>query len=357
MPTSTSAKIKKVFDYTSLDVEVSQYVQQRTGEIRSLMKRTAQDIIEIGRRLLSVKEKLGHGCFLDWIDAEFEWSYPTAARFIQVTNYFSKGYQIDKFAPSALYLLAAPSTPETARAEAIALAATGEQITYTTAKAIKQKYSSPSAKLKQKEGSQPKQMPAVVKIPESLHKQEIVEIRPQRQVSLAQPVTDNKKEIITQVSPSVSSNLYIPQLPQPVHRPEQFNSCWQLSTRHILYCGDPNSPEFLQRIPEKVSLLLAFPLDVDWESKIHAETRIIATRCLPQGKDIRLFEDTIESIILLYSKLQEKVVVCFLPSPEILAIVNRLGRHGIFVEPDSKLVHEIVSDWRSSGLKTDRVNL
>lgn len=328
MPTSTSANIKKVFDYTSLDVEVSQYVQQRTGEIRLLMKRTAQDIIEIGQRLLSVKEKLGHGCFLDWIDAEFEWSYPTAARFIQVTNYFSKGYQIDKFAPSALYLLAAPSTPETARTEAIALAATGEQITYTTAKAIKQKYSSPSAKLKQKQGSQPKQMPAVVKVPESLDKQEIVEIRPQRQVPLA----------------------------QSVHQPEQLNSCWQLR-RHILYCGDPNSPEFLQRIPEKVSLLLAFPSDADWESKIHAETRIIATRCLPQGKDIRLFEDTIESIILLYSKLGEKVVVCFLPSPEILSIVDRLDRHGIFVESDSKLVYEIISDWRASGLKTERVSL
>lgn len=351
MPASVDKKIKKVFDYTSLDLEVSQYVQQRTGEIRSLMKRTAQDIIEIGQRLISVKEKLGHGCFLDWIEAEFEWSYPTAARFIQVANYFSKNYQIDKFAPSALYLLAAPSTPETARSEAIALAATGEQITYTAAKAIKQKYSPISAKQKKQPPVQV--IPAQVVTPEAFVKQELVAIRPQRQVSLTQLV-EPKEAIIAPVAPAL--NLYT-SLPQPVQQPEQPSSCWQLGTRHILYCGDPNSSQFLQRIPEKVGLLLAFPSDVDWESKIHAETRIIATRCLPQGKDIRLFEDTIESILLLYSKVGEQVVICFLPSPEILSIVNRLDRHGVFVEPNPQIVHEIISDWRASGLKTERLNL
>ncbi len=352
MPASEEKKLKKVFNYASLDVEVSQYVQQRTGEIRSLMKRTAQDIIEIGQRLISVKEKLGHGCFLDWIEAEFEWSYPTAARFIQVANYFSKNYQIDKFAPSALYLLAAPSTPETARSEAIALAASGEQVTYTTAKAIKQKYS-PGGAAKQKKQAQAQVMPAMVVTGEAVVKQEVVAIRPQRQVSLTQVIETSKEEMSAQVFPNLA--IYTPS-PQSLQQSEQPSSCWQLGTRHILYCGDPNSPQFLQQIPETVGLLLAFPPDVDWESKIQAETRIIATRCLPQGKDIRLFEDTIESILLLYSKVGEKVVICFLPSPEILSIVNRLDRYGIFVEPNPKLVHEIISDWRASGLKAERVN-
>lgn len=347
MSVPAKTKVKKVFDYTTLDVEVSQYVQQRTGEIRSLMKRTAEDIIEIGQRLISVKEKLGHGCFLDWIEAEFEWSYPTAARFIQVTNYFSKGYQIDKFAPSALYLLAAPSTPETARQDAIALAAAGEQVTYTTAKAIKQKYSPVAAK--SKKTKQTSVTPTVVEIPQS-KQQEIVEIRSQTPVVASTP----KGSTISKHSPD-SPNLYIP-VSFSNNQPE-ITSCWQLGTRHTLYCGDPNSAALLERMPEKVGLLLAFPPDVDWESKIHAQTRIIATRCTPQGKDLKLFEDTIESILLLYSKVGEKVVICFLPSPEIISIVNRLDRHGIFVEPDAKLVHEIISDWRTSGLKTERVKL
>ncbi len=340
MPASASTPARNVFDYTSLDGEISQFVQQRTGEIRVLMKRTAQDIIEIGQKLIGVKEKLGHGRFLDWIKAEFEWSYPTAARFIQVANSFSQDYQIDKFAPSALYLLAAPSTPETAREEALALAKAGEHITYTTAKAIKQKYSPPPAKPKPEPVSPPQLILPLVQSPKSTAKGEIVEILHQSQLPVAQ-----------------LAKVYVPQPLRPVYEVEQPSICWQLGTRHLLYCGALNSPEFLQRLPEKVGLLLAFPPTLDWQSGIQAETSIIATRYLPQGKDVRLFEDTLESIILLYSELGEKVIICFLPFPEIISIVNRLDRRGIFVEPDSQRVYEIISDWRAGGLKAERVSL
>lgn len=347
---------QKVFDYTSLDSEISQFVQQRTGEIRALMKRTAQDIIEIGQKLVGVKQKLGHGRFLDWIEAEFEWSYPTAARFIQVANCFSKEDQIDKFAPSALYLLAAPSTPQTARSEAISLAEAGEHITYTTAKAIKQKHSPLPAKPKSEPVSQPQLIPTLVQSPSTTTKVEIVEILHQRQLPVVQPAEVAKEEIsrATEI-PQVELNLYIPP-PQQFHKSEQPSIYWQLGTRHLLYCDDPNSPEFLQRLPEKVGLLLAFPPALDWHSEIRAETSIIATRYLPQGKDVRLFEDTLESIILLYSELGEKVIICFLPFPEIISIVNRLERRGIFIEPNAQQVYQLISDWRAGGLKAERVS-
>jgi hypothetical protein len=48
------------------------------------------------------------------------------------------------FAPSALYVLASPSTLEAARDEAFARAASGESITYKAAKEIKQKYVLPA---------------------------------------------------------------------------------------------------------------------------------------------------------------------------------------------------------------------
>jgi hypothetical protein len=44
--------------------------------------------------------------------------------------------KISTFAPSALYLLAAPSTPESARTEALERAAEGEPITYSAAREI-----------------------------------------------------------------------------------------------------------------------------------------------------------------------------------------------------------------------------
>ena len=104
-----------LFDYAALDTETSTFVQQRTDEIKALMRRTAEDIIVIGRKLAEVKAHLGHGRFLDWLAAEFGWHRFTANRFMQVAEVFSdlEMSQIVTFAPSALYLLAAPSTPET----------------------------------------------------------------------------------------------------------------------------------------------------------------------------------------------------------------------------------------------------
>lgn len=125
-----------LFDYNNLDLETRVIVQQRTSEIKSLMKRAAQDIIEIGQKLIEVKTKLRHGAFGDWLKLEFDWSDNTAHRFIQVAKSFGQIPQIGDFAPSALYLLAENSTPEFAREEAIARADSGEAITYSTAKTI-----------------------------------------------------------------------------------------------------------------------------------------------------------------------------------------------------------------------------
>jgi phage N-6-adenine-methyltransferase len=121
------------FDYTALDAEARIVVQQRTGEIKTLMRRAAQDIIDIGQKLIEVKAMLGHGRFGPWLEAEFDWSEPTAQRFMRVCGAFQKR-QIDGFAPSALYLLAAPSTPEAAREEALNRAEAGERITHQKAK-------------------------------------------------------------------------------------------------------------------------------------------------------------------------------------------------------------------------------
>jgi len=127
-----------LFDYDALDAETSDLVQRRTGEIKALMRRSAEDIIGIGRKLAEVKERLEHGQFLDWLTAEFGWHRSTANRFMQVAEAFSdfEMSQIATFAPSALYLLAAPSTPETVRAEALARAAAGEAITHGLARGI-----------------------------------------------------------------------------------------------------------------------------------------------------------------------------------------------------------------------------
>lgn len=134
-----------LFDYGALDSETRIVVQQRTSEIKGLMRRAASDIIDIGQKLIEVKERLertaGYGHFGRWIKAEFGWSHDTAGRFMNVAQRFGDFPQIaESAAPSALYLLAAPSTPEGARQEALERGAAGEAITYSAARDIVSRY-------------------------------------------------------------------------------------------------------------------------------------------------------------------------------------------------------------------------
>ncbi|TBR56944.1 hypothetical protein B4U84_26265 [Westiellopsis prolifica IICB1] len=128
---------EKGFDYAVLTPEVRVLVQSKTSELKSLMRRNAQDIIDIGQKLTEVKQQLGHGNFRAWLKAEFDWSVRTAARFMQVAIQFKCANLAHlNIAVSALYLLAQPSTPEKARQQALEVAKEGENITHTKAKAI-----------------------------------------------------------------------------------------------------------------------------------------------------------------------------------------------------------------------------
>ena len=110
-----------LFDYNALDLEDKIVVQQKTEEIKVLMRRTAQDVFDIGQKLSEIKTRLGHGQFGNWLKAEFEWSERTAQNFIRVYESFKSENVADlHLSQTALYVLAA--APEEARLEAIELA-------------------------------------------------------------------------------------------------------------------------------------------------------------------------------------------------------------------------------------------
>lgn len=132
---------KQGFDYMVLDPDVKNPVQQSTYEIKTLMRRTAQDIINIGQKLTEVKEQLGHGHFEAWLNAEFNWGQWTARKLMQVTRQFKSVNFTDlRIDPSALYLLAAPSTAEQVRQEALQRAMQGEAISHSKVKEIASQY-------------------------------------------------------------------------------------------------------------------------------------------------------------------------------------------------------------------------
>ena len=130
--------------YTELDTETRVFVRQKADEIRSHMRRTAQELWEAGEKLAQVQDALAHygtGTFTAWIENELGLSTSMAYRLLNVYHNidFPKLGKTN-IGPSALYLLAAPSTPEPARQEALARAQDGETITVSAARAIIQEH-------------------------------------------------------------------------------------------------------------------------------------------------------------------------------------------------------------------------
>ena len=67
-----------------LDALTLSFVQERAEAIRGLARQTAENIVRIGEHLVAVKERLGHGNWLPWLEGEFGWSDETARKFMRV---------------------------------------------------------------------------------------------------------------------------------------------------------------------------------------------------------------------------------------------------------------------------------
>ncbi|MCW5697332.1 MAG: DUF3102 domain-containing protein [Bauldia sp.] len=140
------------FDYSGV-AEVEP-IREAAVRIRLRMSRTAQDIIEIGRDLIEVKSRLGHGRFLGWIEAEFGMSDRAARNFMDVADRFGsvKSETISDLTPTVLYALAAPSTPDEVREEVVQRAAAGESITTEEVRRLKKQVEERDASLRTLKG-------------------------------------------------------------------------------------------------------------------------------------------------------------------------------------------------------------
>src|SRR5262249_1918176 len=115
---------------------------EHADAIRCLGKQTVENVVEIGRRLTECRNhpRMKHGDWLPWLKREFGWSQQPAQRFMD-------GYRLASDAElpklgnlglpvSALYQLAAPSTPEAAKIEVIERAQAGEAVTVGEVKRV-----------------------------------------------------------------------------------------------------------------------------------------------------------------------------------------------------------------------------
>lgn len=128
------------FDYGVLPAEIAVKSRAAAERIKLRLKRTVEDIIEIGRELTAIKAELPHGQFLPWIAAEFEMSRQTADNFTSVYERFGNGKLpiFSNFKPSILYALSAPSTPESVIDRALEQAEAGDKVTVADVKQWKE---------------------------------------------------------------------------------------------------------------------------------------------------------------------------------------------------------------------------
>jgi hypothetical protein len=136
-----------LFDYATLDTETRISLKLRADRINERTRRIGQDIWENGREFYEAQQELakdGHGCFLAWAETETGYGKSTVYNMINVYQKFVfPNFGKTKIAISAMYLLAAPSTPESARIEAQDRADQGEVITPQIARDIVSDHKNP----------------------------------------------------------------------------------------------------------------------------------------------------------------------------------------------------------------------
>lgn len=322
------------FDYETLNDENRQVIQARTKKLKELWQRTAQDIWEIGQILAEVQSRLKQDRQFDaWLKGEFGLSRRTAYNFINVYKAFQENAKFAQINidPSALYLLASPSTPQEIRDEIIQQASAGAKVSHKDIKkAIGKKKSQPPSNTSSATSIQPPPLGAK-----------------KLEADAQMPVTDVEvKYTVTEVEQSASTS----QPSSPTADYDHDSKPWYLlEKKHLFFCGDTNSREFIQRLPVAA---IAIGVSVgdwqyDWLTK-----KAKATIILDQEKIFD--EELIEQLIEMFSHPQEAVILPWFPSGRIIARIHNLGRILYTGDGSYERCQRAIA---RSQLKAERVNL
>jgi hypothetical protein len=117
------------FDYSGLSPDDANSLQRSAQRIRSLVNKGNGVIAELGSELIVAKEKLPHGQFARWVEAEFGVSDRTALNYMRFAEWAAdKSEIVSVLQPNTVYLLAAPSTPQSVQDAVIERIRSGETL-------------------------------------------------------------------------------------------------------------------------------------------------------------------------------------------------------------------------------------
>jgi DNA modification methylase len=303
------------FDYTQLHPENRLLIQQHTQELKERLQKTAQDIWEIGQKLAEVRSKLKHGQFDNWLKAEFGWSRRTAYNFINVYETFSERAKFAHFniATSALYLLASPSIPQDIKDQFIEVAQTGQKVTHKDIRKALDHRNKPQLN--------------------SVPQEETVKIVAQPQVvSIMRPeVVPEAKKLKDATASRQQSYWYL------------------LARKHLLFCGDTRSPQFVKRLPPSIPLALGLT-DGEWQHDWLLDKASAVLILQLAAVDVQL----VQRLVMMFSQPGESIVFPILPSGEIIVAIHNLQRLVYTGDSNNAAIQQVIAE---SGLKAEKVNI
>jgi len=116
----------RCFDYGALAPEVAECLRKQTDRIRTRTKATCLAIIEIGRDLVAVRQSIGHGLFVKWVEAECGFTPRSAQKYMRAAEFAEGKSELSSFlSPTTLYKLSAKSTPPEVIQAVLSRAASG----------------------------------------------------------------------------------------------------------------------------------------------------------------------------------------------------------------------------------------
>lgn len=126
LPVAEALPVAKGFNYEQLDDAAA---NQAKAVVERYRERQKAYVIDTGRDLLAIKERLEHGLFLEWVQAEMQMTPRSAQRAMGAAEALgAKSDTVSYLPPTTLYALSAPSTAAPVRERIIERIESGETL-------------------------------------------------------------------------------------------------------------------------------------------------------------------------------------------------------------------------------------
>lgn len=177
LDTKQELSLQAAFDYTALPETIASEARRAAERVRERMRSA---MIDVGVELARIKERLPHGQFGRWLDAEFGLTERTAQNYMAAAALAAKYETVSVLRPTTLYVLAGPSTPDTVRQDIVDRLSAGETLSDSTIQQMigEAKWKERSQRPRGKRRSEPK--------PPKISKEAQVRVLHERSVESAQ---------------------------------------------------------------------------------------------------------------------------------------------------------------------------